>query len=212
MQVAILGAGGFARELRWAIDTGTTVEGKALSVVAFVDVAAHDEPLKGLPVVALDQLTRDVLLVCGIGGMTQTKLRVVTDALAHGFRFAPAVVAASAVIGPDVSIGDGSVVCAGAVVTADVTIGEHVAVHVGCLIGHDASIGDFATLSPGSRISGGVDVGRGAFLGTGAAVIEQLHIGADSVVGAGAVVISNVPAGSLAVGVPARVRKTDRRA
>ena len=210
VRVAILGAGGFARELRWTVDTGRTVDGQALRTVAFVEAEPRTEPLKGLPVVSLDQLDDDVLLLCGIGGMTEIKARVVADALARGHRFAPPLVAASAVIGPDVVLGTGSVVCAGAVVTADVTIGEHVAVHVNCSVGHDAVIGDFATVSPAACISGWVTVGRGAYLGTGATVIEKVTLGEDSVLGAGAVAIRDVPARALAVGVPAVVKKADR--
>ena len=210
VRVAILGAGGFARELRWAVDHGRTPSGETLQTVAFVELAARTELLKGLPVVSLDELDDDTSLVCGLGGMTEIKTRVIMDALSRGHRFAPPLIAAGAIVGPDVVLGSGSVVCAGAVVTADVTIGEHVAIHVTCAIGHDATIGDFATVSPGACVSGWVAVGRGAFLGTGSAVIEKVSIGQDSVLGAGAVAIRDVPARAVAVGVPAVVIKTDR--
>ncbi|BEP15369.1 acetyltransferase [Acidothermaceae bacterium B102] len=212
VRVAILGAGGFARELRWAVDHGRTPDGESLQTVAFVELAPRTEPLKGLPVVSLDQLDDDTSLICGIGGMTEIKTRVIADALARGHRFAPPLVAAGAIIGPDVVLGTGSVVCAGAVVTADVTIGEHVAIHVNCAVGHDATIGDFATVSPGACVSGWVSVGRRAFLGTGAAVIEKVSLGDDSVLGAGAVAIRDVPARAVAVGVPAVVITVDRLA
>jgi sugar O-acyltransferase (sialic acid O-acetyltransferase NeuD family) len=212
LKVAILGAGGFARELRWAVDNGRTPEGQALRTVAFVELVARTESLKGLPVLALDDLDDDVLLLCGIGGMTEIKARVVADALARGHRFAPGVIAAQATVGPDTILGTGSVVCGGAVVTADVTIGEHVAVHVNCSVGHDAVIGDLATLSPGACVSGWVSVGQRAFLGTASAVIEKLSLGEDSLLGAGAVAISDVPPRALAVGVPAVVKKFDRLA
>jgi sugar O-acyltransferase (sialic acid O-acetyltransferase NeuD family) len=210
LKVAILGAGGFARELRWAVDNGRTAEGQALRTVAFIELVARTAPLKGLPVVSLDQLDDDTLLLCGIGGMTEIKARVIADALARGHRFAPGLIAEGAVVGPDSVLGTGSVVCAGAVVTADVTVGQHVAVHVNCSVGHDAVIADFATVSPGACVSGWVSVGRRAFLGTGSAVIEKVSLGEDSVLGAGAVAISDVPARALAVGVPAVVKKADR--
>jgi sugar O-acyltransferase (sialic acid O-acetyltransferase NeuD family) len=210
VRVTILGAGGFARELRWAVDHGHTPDGETLQTVAFVERAPRTGLLKGLPVVSLDQLDDDALLLCGIGGMTEIKTRVITDALARGHRFAPPVVAAGAIVGPDVLLGAGSVVCAGAVVTADVTIGAHVALHVNCAVGHDATIGDFATVSPGACVSGWVSVGRRAFLGTGSAVIEKVSLGDDSVLGAGAVAIRDVPARAVAVGVPAAVIRADR--
>jgi sugar O-acyltransferase (sialic acid O-acetyltransferase NeuD family) len=210
VRVAVLGAGGFARELRWAVDSGRTVSGRNLRTVAFVESVASNDRVKGLPVLSLDQLDEDILLICGIGGMTEIKERVVAEALERGHRFTPPVLAAGAIVGPDVIIGDGSVICAGAVLTTDIRVGEHVAVHVGCLIGHDAVVEDFATLSPGSRISGWDRIGRGAYLGTGACVIEQVSVGAMAVLGAGAVAIRDIPARALAVGVPAVIKKADR--
>ena len=106
--------------------------------MAFVELAARTEPLKGLPVLSLDDLDDDVLLLCGIGGMTEIKARVIADALARGHRFAPGLDRRRCDRRTRHRPRYGLVVCAGAVVTADVTIGEHVAVHVNCSVGHDA--------------------------------------------------------------------------
>ena len=51
-----------------------------------------------------------------------------------------------------------------------------------------------------------VHVGDGATIGSGATVLGGVSIGANSLIGAGAVVTRDVPAESLVVGVPARVR------
>jgi len=50
-----------------------------------------------------------------------------------------------------------------------------------------------------------VTVERAAFIGTGAIILPRLSIGASAVIGAGAVVTRPIPAGALALGVPARV-------
>jgi len=206
--VAILGAGGFAREVWWALRDARAL-GSALRFepVMFVDRTAHTAPLKGLPVRTLDAVPEDVLLVCGIGGMTDVKERIVTAALAEGRRFAPAIIAESARVGPDVRIGDGSILCAGVIATTDIVIGEHVAINLDCTIGHDAVIGDFVTASPGCHISGCVTVGRNAYLGTGASILERVTIGAHAVLGAGAVATKDIADFALAVGVPAIVKK-----
>jgi sugar O-acyltransferase (sialic acid O-acetyltransferase NeuD family) len=209
-RVAVLGAGGFGREVRWQVDHGRTVEGRCLKTVAFVEPASRTERVKGLPVLTLDELDDDVLLICGIGGMTEIKERVVAEAEELGHRFVPAVLATGSLVGPDVTIGPGTIVCAGAVVTTDVTIGAHVAVNLSVTIGHDAVVADYVTLSPGVHVSGRCVLGHGAYLGTGASVIESVTIGAQAVLGAGAVAVRDVPARALAVGVPAVVKKIDR--
>jgi len=52
-------------------------------------------------------------------------------------------------------------------------------------------------------------IGDGACIGAGATVINGMEIGALAVIGAGAVVTRNIPPGVTAVGVPARITKTD---
>lgn len=211
LRVAILGAGGFAREVLWALrEARAHGSGVRFEPVAFVDVARRPEGLKGLPVLTLHDLEVGTLLVCGIGGMPEIKEKVTREAEALGHVFAPAAIAAGARVGPDVVIGAGSLVCAGSIVTVDVVIGRHAAINLDCTVGHDARIGDCATISPGVHVSGRVTLGHAAYLGTNSAVLEGVSIGARAVLGAGAVATRDVPAGALAVGVPAVVKKLQR--
>ena len=55
------------------------------------------------------------------------------------------------------------------------------------------------------RLSKGITVEDGAWLGTGTKVLDGVTIGQNSIVGSGAVVTENIPAYSIAAGVPARV-------
>lgn len=208
IRVAILGAGGFAREVWWALNHAHVHESAVrFTPVMFVDHAAHTAPLKGLPVRTLDDVPSGVVLICGIGGMTDVKTRVVKDAIRRGYQFAPAAISDDARIGPDVQIGDGSIVCAGVIATTDIVIGAHVAFNLDCTIGHDTVVHDFVTVSPGCHVSGCVTLKQGAYLGTGATILERVSIGAYAVLGAGAVATRDVPDSTLAVGVPAAIKK-----
>ena len=69
---------------------------------------------------------------------------------------------------------------------------------------HDFSNPAAAVIAQGRR-SAGVEVGAGAWLGAGAKILDGVTVGDGAVIGAGAVVRDAVPAGSIAVGIPARV-------
>tara|TARA_B110000259_G_scaffold8037_1_gene8779 strand:+ start:13382 stop:13873 length:492 start_codon:yes stop_codon:yes gene_type:complete len=53
-----------------------------------------------------------------------------------------------------------------------------------------------------------VVIGKRCFIGVGAFILPGVNIGNDCIIGAGTVVTKNIPAGSLAVGVPAKVIKS----
>jgi acetyltransferase-like isoleucine patch superfamily enzyme len=59
-----------------------------------------------------------------------------------------------------------------------------------------------------ARESKGIALGENVWLGAGALVMDGVRIGDDVVVGAGAVVTGDLPSGSIAAGVPARVMRT----
>ena len=69
---------------------------------------------------------------------------------------------------------------------------------------HDFSDPSAAVIAQGRR-SAGVEIGAGAWLGAGAKILDGVTIGDGAVIGAGAVVRDAVPAGAIAVGMPARV-------
>jgi len=62
------------------------------------------------------------------------------------------------------------------------------------------------------RVSAGVTIGEGAWIGAGAKILDGVAVGDHAVIGAAAVVRESVPAGTIAVGIPARVvgARTDR--
>ena len=52
---------------------------------------------------------------------------------------------------------------------------------------------------------GPVIIGNNVYIGMGAYVMPNVHIGDNSIIGAGAIVTKDIPANSVAVGIPARV-------
>lgn len=99
------------------------------------------------------------------------------------------------------------------------TVGRGVVIeHQGGIVVHGASvIGDRCIIRQGCTLgvrsiddpSAAPTLDTGVELGAGAAVLGRVRIGARARVGANAVVLKNVPAGTLAVGVPARIVGAD---
>ncbi len=114
------------------------------------------------------------------------------------------LVHSSAVIGSDVSIGEGTVVMAGAVINNGAKIGEGVIVNTCASIDHDCMVGDYTHVSVGARLAGTVVLEKRVFIGAGAVVINNVSIISDVVIGAGAVVVKNILEKGIYKGVPAR--------
>ncbi len=74
------------------------------------------------------------------------------------------------------------------------------------IIGGSHEFGDIGTpVVSQKEISSGINIGSNVWVGAGVKVLDGADIGKDSIIGAGAVVSESVPAGVIAVGMPARV-------
>ncbi len=208
-QVVILGAGGFAREVVWAIREANKVEPR-FELLGYIDEnrESHGQVLCDLPVLGgfdwLDGASR-VWAICGVGS-PRTKKAFVQKAKAKGVDFV-SVVFPNVVMSEYVSIGEGSIICAGCTVTTQVSIHDHVILNLDCSVGHDAIIEDYCTLAPGTQVSGYSHIHQGVDIGTGTNIIPGISIGEWSIIGAGASVARDIPPHVTAVGVPAKVIK-----
>lgn len=113
------------------------------------------------------------------------------------------------VISSNVVIGKGVVIAAGAVICTGSVIKDNVIINTSASVDHDCMIGNHSHLSPGSHIAGRVSIGSRSWIGIGASIIDKISIGNNVIIGAGSTVISDMPDNVVAVGVPARIIKSD---
>lgn len=86
------------------------------------------------------------------------------------------------------------------IISGDAVMGDDV------LVRNGVTIGLARRDDPGSPI-----IGNRVEIGAGAKVLGKIRIGDDVIIGANAVVVRDVPANSIAVGVPARIIPRDRK-
>ena len=111
----------------------------------------------------------------------------------------------SAILGDDVSVGQGTVIMAGAIVNSSTQIGNHCIVNTSASVDHDCKLGDFVHISPNATLCGTIEVGEGTQIGAGATIIPNIKIGKWVTIGAGAVIVKDVPDYSVVVGNPGRI-------
>jgi serine O-acetyltransferase len=82
-------------------------------------------------------------------------------------------------------------------------------IHDRAEIGDNVSIGNCVTIGGTSKKHQVPVIGENAIISTGAKILGPVTIGRNCVIGANAVVLDNVPDNCVAVGVPAKVIKTE---
>lgn len=106
----------------------------------------------------------------------------------------------------NVNIGFNSEIFSG----SKVVIGENTLIAAYVYIiggGHDYSRVDIP-ISEQEKPSRGIKIEKNCWVGAGAIVFDNVTIGEDTIIGAGAVVSKDIPAFSIAAGIPARVAKS----
>ena len=210
-RIIVYGAGGFAREVAWLVQS-CNVESENYRVVAFVDddLVKRGMVLNDIPVMSLEESYQQFPDACIVGGVgnPRTRERLMEKAAQMGFAF-ETIIHPRVECSKWVEVGLGTLICAGNILTTNIVLGQHVQINLDCTIGHDVVMGDCATLAPGVHISGCVHIGKYVYIGTGAVIIngtqdDPIVVGDGAIIGAGACVTKSVPAGLTVVGVPAK--------
>lgn len=208
-KLVIIGAGGFAREVKWLANE--------IGGYHFVGYVVSD-PDKSSPYDSTDEILGDFswlaqnpdafdCLAMGIGNAAP-RLKVANELEPlYGPDFWPAMVHPSANFdAPTARLGHGVQICANVIGTVNLVFEPFAMVNLACTLGHEAVLKRACTLNPTVNISGGVEIGEGALIGTGAQILQYLTVGRGAIVGGGSVVTKDVPDETLVVGIPAKAR------
>ncbi|MDN3606510.1 acetyltransferase [Kaistella yonginensis] len=205
-KIAIIGAGGFGREVKMLIEQINKVDPQ-FEIVGFYDDKFFDAEINGLPYLGkvddINRVRENLSIAISIAD-PHTKKSIVQLIKNNHIDF-PNLIHPNVFIGTDeVVLGKGNIICAGVVITVNIKIEDFVILNLSCTVGHDTTVGSYSSFMPGVNISGEVVLQEGVYVGTGAKIINLLEIGQYTIIGAGAVVAKSLPSHCTAVGIPAK--------
>lgn len=206
-KIAIIGAGGFGREVKMLIDQINSVGNKYQFIGYYDDGKEKGTLINGFPVLGkvadLNNVSEEIAVALALGNPAYKKNVV---ALINNSKITyETLIHPSVLIGNDaVSIGKGTVICAGNIITCNIMIKDYVTINLACTIGHDTVLESYVSLMPAVNVSGEVVVEQAVYVGTGAKIINQVSVGKNTTIGAGAVVSKSLPENCTAVGIPAK--------
>lgn len=205
--IAIIGAGGFGREVKTIIDSINKISSTYNFIGFYDDGKEKGTIVNGFPVLGgvndINSVTEELSIAIAIGN-PKTKKKIVSLINNNVISY-PNIISPNSEISEDfVSLGKGNIICSGVIITCNIEIKDFVILNLMCTVGHDTVINDYSSFMPSVNISGEVDIQEGVYVGTGAKIINQLEIGEFTIVGAGAVVSKSLPAKCTAVGIPAK--------
>lgn len=193
MEKVLIGAGGFAREIRAHMND--------FSMKCFVDDQYYKENDDNiLPLSKFNTKKYQALVAVG-----DPRARFdIVQRLPSDTQYFTFIHPTALVMGNDVEIGEGSVICAGVIITTNIKIGKHAHINIQSTIGHDCTIGDYFTTAPGVNISGNCKIFDYIYVGTNAAIRQELTIHSGATIGLNAGVVKHIEDSGIYTGVPAK--------
>jgi acetyltransferase-like isoleucine patch superfamily enzyme len=167
MKRALIGAGGFANEVKAHMND--------FDMICFVDdiyYQPNDKNIKPLS----EFIPNEYEVLIAIGD-SAARAEIVSR-LPIETKYFTFIHSSAMIMGNDVEIGEGSIVCAGVIVTTNCKIGKHC--HLNLLT------------TPGVQISGNCVIGDRVYFGTHSSIRQKTKVCSDVIIGLNAGVIKNI--------------------
>ena len=209
--IAILGAGGFGREIASLLKR-INQQQQCWNFIGFFDDDVINKPIGhrneyGEVIGNLDVLnaySKPLSVVLAMG--KPHLLKSTYERISNSFIDFPNIVAPEASIldVDNFSMGKGNILCSFSSMSCNVRLGDFNVFNNRVSLGHDVSVGSFNSFMTASRISGATKIDTLNFFGVSAVVLPGLSVGVGVTIGANSVLMRNAKDGTLYIGNPAK--------
>ena len=210
-KIAIIGAGGFGREVACLINA-INEESKDWDFIGFFDdvkdIGYENEYGKVLGRIKdLNSYPESLAVVIAIA--KPSAIEVIVKSITSPNIYFPNLIA------PDIisfdknnmSLGQGNIIGFGCSISCNIHIGNFNIFNCFISIGHDTKIGDYNAVMPSTKISGDITIGDRNFFGASSVILEKLTIGNDTTIGANSLIFRNTKDKNTYIGNPASIVK-----
>jgi sugar O-acyltransferase (sialic acid O-acetyltransferase NeuD family) len=206
MEIVIVGAGGFAREMHCLLPGFLPDEdysfkgflGQDQGTPADTDIS---KLILGDP--ASYQPQPNERFVLAIGNM-DARRRTVEALTSKGGEFLT-LVHPTAIVAPTAKLAQGTIIYPLAAVSNNAQLQTCVKLNYYASVGHDTTLGKYCLLAPYATVNGFGVLEDQVYMSTHSTVAPQVRIGKESKISANSAAMKDVPSGSLVFGVPGRV-------
>lgn len=169
--------------------------------------------IKGVPVLGGTELLKSLketlqieAVYCPIGN-NQLRVSFLSRAKELGYK-TPNYIHPTAILSPNISVGEGVYILLNTSIMPYVTIGNYVMISMNANIAHHSILEEGTFISTGVNFGASIIAHKCSYIGISATVMTGIEsLGENCLIGAGAVVIKDVPTKAVVAGIPAKVLK-----
>jgi sugar O-acyltransferase (sialic acid O-acetyltransferase NeuD family) len=196
MKKAIIGAGGFGREVYQSLP----VREQIITSFFVNDEFWRENNDNILPLSKLDIVEYEVIVAVG----NPSDRKKIVESLPKNAKFFTHIHESVLIMDKNIQIGEGSFIGAYSILTTNITIGKHAILNRGNQIGHDCEIGNYFSAMAGVVVSGNVKIGNNVYMGNNSSIREKITICNNVIIGLNGGVVKNINEEGVYGGVPVK--------
>lgn len=210
-KIAIIGSGGFGREVACLINA-INEKSKEWDFIGFFDdvknIGYENEYGKVLGRIKdLNSYPESLAVVVAIA--KPSAIEVIIKSITSPNIYFPNLIAPDIIFFDknNMSLGQGNIIGFGCSISCNIHIGNFNIFNCFISVGHDTKIGNYNAVMPSTKISGNITIGDRNFFGASSVILEKLTIGNDTTIGANSLIFRNTKDKNIYIGNPASIVK-----